>query len=296
MAKRRIGMGCLGVVLLLAVVIALAIGAAVVQGQRTPQGRPDQVALGSSFAAGAGLGRLQKGAPLLCARSVGGYPQRLARLRGLSIVDMSCGGAVTKHLLHGGQFFQGPQIRTITAETRLVTLTVGGNDVAYVGDLSMLAARKDRTPFGWLVRSLWQGPRTEAQRDWPGLERELTETLRAVRARAPRAVVVVATYPTLLPVSGTCARLGLSKAEVNLMRPVGDRLAAVTRAAAQKAGAVVVDMHRLGAAHDPCSAAPWTHGWKEAGPAPFHPTAAGAEATARAVSDALDRRGGGPAA
>jgi lysophospholipase L1-like esterase len=57
---------------------------------------------------------------------------------------MSCGGAVTRHLLHGGQYFQGPQIRTITRGTRLVTLTIGGNDVGYVADLSMLAARNTK--------------------------------------------------------------------------------------------------------------------------------------------------------
>ena len=73
------------------------------------------------------------------------------------------------------------------------------------------------------------------------------------------------------------------------MRQVGDRLAAVTRQAAQVGGAMVVDMHVLGAGHDPCSAAPWTNGWKDAGAAPFHPNPHGAEATARAVSKAIER-------
>src|SRR5213079_120589 len=86
---------------------------AFVQGRKTPSGRPEYVALGSSFAAGAGLGPLQSGAALLCARSVGGYPNRLANALNLDMVDMTCGGAVTRHVLHGGQYFQGPQIRTI---------------------------------------------------------------------------------------------------------------------------------------------------------------------------------------
>jgi hypothetical protein len=63
--------GCLG---LLAVLVVTAIGAvafAYAQAQRTPPGQPVYVALGSSFAAGAGLGELQDSSPLLCARSVG---------------------------------------------------------------------------------------------------------------------------------------------------------------------------------------------------------------------------------
>jgi lysophospholipase L1-like esterase len=267
--------------------IAAVIAFAWSQGQRTPEGRPRYVALGSSFAAGAGLGPLQKDSPLLCARSVNGYPQQLARMRRLSIVDMSCGGAVTKHILRGGQFFQGPQLRVIDADTRLVTITTGGNDVGYVGDLSLLALRKSGTPFGWLARTLWKGPTPPAGRDYARLRDELLATLAAVRARAPKATIVVATYPTILPPAGTCPRLALSAAEADLMRRVADRLAATTRAAAEQGGTVVVDMHGLGGEHNACSASPWTRGWTNGGPAPFHPTLEGAAATAQAISNAL---------
>lgn len=281
---RRIVLGALGTLVAL---IALALIIAVIQGQREPEGQPRYVALGSSFAAGAGLGPLQKGSPVLCARSVGGYPQKLALLLDTPIVDMTCGGAVTDNLLTGGQFFQGPQIRAIMPDTELVTITVGGNDIGYVGDLSMLAARHDHSFFGWLVRRLWKGPKPVSERGFEALGTELSATLTAIRAKAPDATIVVATYPTLLPASGTCDRLGLTAEEVALMREVGDRLADTTIASARQSGATVVDMHRLGAAHNACSDAPWVHGWKEAGPAPFHPTSAGAEAVARSIQDAL---------
>ena len=275
------------VALTLLALVILAIAAAVWQGWRTPTGTPEYVALGSSFAAGADLGRLETHSPLLCARSVNGYPQKLARMRGLSIVDMSCGGAVTKHLLGGGQYFQGPQIRTIDARTRLVTITVGGNDIGYVGDLSLLAARHGHTAFGWLVRTFWKGPKTPAQRDFAGLQKELLATLKAVHARAPGATVVVASYPTILPPAGTCPTLGLSGVEADLMRQVGDKLAATTRSAALQDGAILVDMNTLGAGHNACSSVPWTRGWTNAGAAPFHPTLAGAQATAEAVLAAV---------
>ena len=284
----RLRIGCL---ILLAFFLTLAFaGAALVfyQARRTPAGRPQYVALGSSFAAGAGLGPLQDGSPLLCARSINGYPQRLARMLRLDIVDMSCGGAITTQLLAGGQFFQGPQIRAITRETRLVTVTVGGNDVGYVGDLAMLAARNSDTLFGRGVRQFWAGPRSATARDFPALERTLLALLKAIHQRAPNATVVVATYPTILPARSTCARVGLRPAEADFMRKVGDQLAATTRAAVRRGGATLVDMHSLGANHDACSAAPWTRGWTNGGAAPFHPSILGAQATADAIARALD--------
>jgi lysophospholipase L1-like esterase len=269
--------------MILLALIILALAVAVYQGRRTSTGMPEYVALGSSFAAGADLGPLQTGSPVLCARSVNGYPQRLARMRRLSIVDMTCGGAVTRHLLRGGQDFQGPQVRAIDARTRLVTITVGGNDIGYIGDLSLLAARNDHTLFGWLARSLWSGPKPAAGRDWATLKAEFLATLKTIHARAPKATVVVATYPAILPTTGTCPRLGLTVAEADLMRQVSSRLATVTRAAAGEGGAVLVDMNALGAAHDACSLDPWTRGWTNGGAAPFHPTQRGAQATAEAV-------------
>ena len=206
------------------------------QGRQTPTGRPDYVALGSSYAAGAGLGALQSGSPLLCARSVAGYPQQLARTLGIAILDMTCGGATTANVLNGGQFFQGPQIRTITPQTRLVTITSGGNDVNFIGDLSMLALRRSGGVSGWLASRLWNGPKTMPQRDYAGLRRILLNLIRAVRARAPNARIVVATYPAVLPPEGTCPQLELSDAEADVMRPVERALAAVTRAAALEGG------------------------------------------------------------
>ncbi|NUS99525.1 MAG: SGNH/GDSL hydrolase family protein [Sphingomonas sp.] len=267
-----------------------------VQARRTPTNDPEYVALGSSFAAGAGLGPLQKGSPLLCARSVGGYPQQVARTLGLSIVDMACGGAVTRHLLHGGQFFQGPQSRVVDKRTRLVTITVGGNDTLYTGDLSQLAARNTDTVWGWLVRNVWSGPKTEAERNYPRLRAELVATIQAIRRRQPKAAVVLATYPTILPPSGTCPLLSLTRSEADRMRIVAARLAATSRAAAEEGGAILVDMNALGARHHACSDSPWTQGWTNGGIAPFHPNRSGAAATAEAIVDALRKSPAGVAA
>ena len=283
---RRTAKGCLAIAGLVAAIGVVGTAIAYVQGSRTPEGPATYVAMGSSFAAGAGLGALQSGSPWLCARSVGGYPPRLARSLDLTLTDRSCGGATAVQVLGGGQFFQPAQLDAIGTGTRLVTLTAGGNDIGYIGDLSMLAARRSGSLFGRAVGAMWDGPAT--QRDWDGLEKTLVSIVTEARRRAPTARIVVATYTTLLPPTGTCPLLSLSEAEAATMRAVGDRLAAVTASAAKRSGAVLVDMHALGRDHHACARDPWTYGWTNAGAAPFHPTARGAEATAQAIARALE--------
>jgi lysophospholipase L1-like esterase len=247
---------------------------------------PQYVALGSSFAAGLGLGQRSPGSPFFCMRSDNGYPQQLSRIAGLSLVDVSCSGATTKHILRGGQFFQPAQLDAIDAATELVTLTAGGNDVSYIRDLALLAWRKKRGLTATLLRLLWRGPRSPEGRDFATLRSNFDAILEEITRRAPQARVVVVTYPAVLPETGTCPKLGISEQEAALMRTVADRLADVTRRAALAAGATVIDMAILSAGHHACSCDAWTFGDQAKAPA-FHPTLSGAEATAREIWQAI---------
>lgn len=244
------------------------------------------VALGSSFAAGLGLGPRAPGSPLLCMRSINGYPQQLARMAGLSLLDASCSGATTRHVLRGGQFFQPAQLDALDNSTELVTLTAGGNDVGYIRDLLLLAKRRKRRLAAALLRLLWRGPKAPELRDFAGLRASFDAIFAEIGRRAPRARVVAVTYPAVLPREGTCPKIGISEEEAALMRAVADRLAEVTCAAASAAGAAVVDMASLSAGHDPCSEMPWVFGDEPNAPA-FHPTLSGAEATAREILKAI---------
>lgn len=259
----------------------------IIDARKTPDGAPVYVALGSSYAAGAGLGPRQPGSPILCQRSDNGYPSRLARKLGLPLVDMTCSGSVTKHVLLGGQYFQDAQIRTLNAKTRLVTLTAGGNDVGFVRDLFLMASRNSDTWSGWLVRKLWGGPPTLANRDFAKLSATLTSILREIHRRSPMAKIVVATYPAVLPPSGTCPQLSLTASDADIMRQVQSETAAVTSRVAMQEGAIVVNMTALGSDHSACSHAPWTSGWGPIRKSPFHPNLAGAQATADAIEGAL---------
>ena len=89
-----------------------------------PPGSP-YVALGSSYAAGAGIGPLQPGSQQRCQRTTNNYASLLARRLQLQLTDVSCGGATTANLL-GPSNDLPAQLDAVVASPRLVTVTVGG--------------------------------------------------------------------------------------------------------------------------------------------------------------------------
>ncbi|WP_188445143.1 SGNH/GDSL hydrolase family protein [Sphingomonas psychrolutea] len=246
------------------------------------------VALGSSYAAGLGLGPRAPGSPIVSQRTINGYPQHLARLLSVpSFTDMSSSGSTVRHVLHGGQMLLGPQIDALGPDTRLVTLTAGGNDVGYVGDLIAIAYSNRGGVIGGVVGAFWRGAKPISKRPFDDLAMTLRETLHEIQRRSPQARIIVVTYPTILPDGPICASAGITEAQAALMRGVGVKLAATTREAAAAAGATVVDMALLSKGHDACSTDPWINGFRPAAGADFHPTLAGARATAEAIAKAI---------
>ncbi len=279
----------LKITLLLIAVAALCIlGLLYYQGQQVPRKNAPYVALGSSFAAGIGLGDRVSGSPIVCLRSMQGYPQQLARLIGLTLTDMSCSGATTQHVLRGGQVFLGPQIDALGPDTQLVTLTIGGNDISYVGDLTFMAFRNRGGFTGALAGLVSSSAKPVQDRKFGKLQRDLIATLREIKRRAPKALVSVVPYPAIMPKSGTCPQLGIDEQQASLMRSVGLRLAAVTRAAAQEAGVSFVDLADASMGHDACAAEPWVNGSAPAIGAAFHPTLAGAKGVAAQIITTLN--------
>ena len=275
-----IGRVAVTVLAIFAVLLLAAVALLYVQGKRRPPTDGEYVAMGSSFAAGLGLGPREPGSPIVCMRSMHGYPQLLARKIGLKLVDVACSGSTTAHILDGGPAFLRPQLEAVGPNARLVTITSGGNDVAYVGDLTMASGAAGKLPS-----MLWKGAKPLAQRDFAKVTAQFEAIVHAIKARAPGALVVLVGYPEILPPQGTCSQLGIDESMADLGRQVGAGLHEATRKAAAQSGALFVDMTAAG--HDACSADPWVNGAKPASGAPFHPTAAGAEATAQAVFQAV---------
>lgn len=253
--------------------------------RRPPSTNSYYVALGSSYAAGLGLGRRAEGSPFVSRRSANGYPQQLARLlRVATFTDMTSSGATVRHVVAGGQFGLGPQIGALGPDTRLVTLTVGGNDVAYIGDLIAIAYDNRGGLIGAAVRALKSAPKPLEERDFIGLETNLREALREIRMRSPAARIIVATYPIVVPQTGDFTVLGATDEQAALLRSVGEKLAHTTRDVCSSLSVEIVDMAALSASHHAASAEPWVNGFRPRTGASFHPTLAGATATAQAIA------------
>ena len=263
------------------------------QGHQAPKMGSEYVAMGSSFAAGPGLGDVEPGSPTLCARSTKNYAHLLAQARGLTLTDMSCGGATTAHVLRGGQFFQGPQIDAIGPDTKLVTVTIGGNDIAYIGGLASWACKTAPERVFWLWRPLvCMSLKVGAEDDLKKTREALIEIGKLVHERAPKAQLVFVDYVTVLPATGTCPeRIPLSEAQMAEGRSIAAALGRITAEAAEASQSLVVKASEVTAAHDICAADSWIVPWKISanpfGTAFLHPTAPSMHAVADAINTQL---------
>lgn len=238
------------------------------------------VALGSSFAAGPGVGPNTPGTPDRCGRGTLNYPNLLAARLKLSLVDATCSGATTEHVL--GPWKEIPaQIESVTADVRLVTVTIGGNDVNFVGNIFAAACEQMPTPDARCQK--W---RDIGEDVWKADEERMRRIVREVRHRAPEARVVFVDYITVLPPKGTCASLPISVERMEQSRKAAKRLAKLTAKVAREEGAEVFRFSAMSKDHAPCSANPWSNGLNAplGDGIPIHPNRAGHQAAAEGLA------------
>lgn len=237
------------------------------------------VAMGSSYAAGAEIMPLDVSSGA-CGRSMVNYPKLVAAKLRLSLHDVSCGGAVTANARNTSQDGQPPQIDAVTSSTRLVTMTIGGNDVGFVdyalrcgvlGDLCATTANRQTIAA-----------------NFHRLPRSLEALVEMIRARTRHVTVVLVTYPRLVPPT-SCAALNYSPAGRKLVASIGRRLEKVFVKVARATHILIADPYVRGAEHGPCAAGTnsWIDGLVPHNAAPYHPTAAGHREMARLVERAL---------
>lgn len=264
---------------LLTALLALVLGGGLLAApaDARPRPRPEPVlrlaydALGDSYGSGFGVPPYSE----TCGRSESSYAGLLDGLRvgwfHFALDDfVACAGATTVTLVEQGQ------LRALDGRTRLVTLSIGGNDI------------------GWsrAVRDCLLGPdeacaTTQAEiralitDELPGL---LATVHRQVRRRAPRALVVVTGYPRLFsPEAGDY--LAASPAEQTELNEGADLLNATVRDSARRHGLSFVDVTERFVGHGANAADPWILGIAD--PGAFHPNATGYEAYADAVAAAF---------
>lgn len=190
----------------------------------------------------------------------------------------------------------------LTPDTRLVTVTIGGNDLGYIGSLlagSCAVAEgaqksslcRSRTSSDPQARSRALAAPTEEA--WGRVEAGLEQIAREVRQRSPAARLMFVDYLTTLPEHGACSQVPIPEHVAARARATAKRLAQLTAVVAERTGAEVLKGSELSRRHDACSKDPWTTGFI-APPgaerfAPYHPNLQGMTAVANALDRKLDR-------
>lgn len=211
----------------------------------------DYVAIGDSYAAGVGAGTGE------CGRTDASYPALYAARESVrSFTFVACSGATTAGVLKD-------QVRAVSRETDLVTITVGGNDTGFGPVLARCATAPTDADCDQAVRT---GERIARY----VLPSAVAGVVWAVRAQAPRARVVVLGYPHLFGDGTSCP---LTPARRDRIDAGADVLNAQIAESVQRWGAEFVDVRPAFDGHGLCSADPWIVG--PGSPGSFHPTATG---------------------
>jgi lysophospholipase L1-like esterase len=220
------------------------------------------VALGDSYSSGLGAG----GSAGACLRSRGAYAYRLGR----AVTALrACAGATTADVL-------SRQLAPFPGDTRLVTITIGGNDAGF-------ADLVERCLFASRPACSARVERAErfVRRDLPA---RLRRVYAAIRERAPDATVVVAGYPRLFARRPWCDPVGMIDEREQRRLNEGANLLARTIAAevGRHPGFRFADVREAFNGGGICARSPRIHGVTSRSDA-FHPTARGYATYARVI-------------
>jgi lysophospholipase L1-like esterase len=285
------------------------------------------VALGDSYAAGYGL-EPKTGKPVAaCGQSSADYPHLIAKALGLRLTDATCAGAVTANIVSTPQNPDGqttsPQSHDLGPATRVVTITIGGNDLGFVSAVKSCLALSAHGPILTTGRLSCRASFVKndvdslAQTVSNTVSGRLLQTFATVKKDAPNAKVFVVGYPALMPdaahtpakgcfagsLLGALGSLNLKNAfpytdtDVLYLHSIEVALDAATRAAATKTGFTYTSELESTEAHTPCGATPWLNGITVSSkdlkfalaPSSLHPNAQGAAHLAASVVPVIRR-------
>ncbi|MBO0840645.1 MAG: SGNH/GDSL hydrolase family protein [Sciscionella sp.] len=257
----------------------------------------EYVALGDSYTSAPLVLPIAPGAPLDCEQSAVNYPHLVAKAlgvspHGVSLHDVSCGGATVSNMTQAQSPDQPPQFDALTQDTSIVTLGIGGNDdstfetaVAGCGALDV----GDVIDYGAPCQAAFGSSFAEhIAADAPNI----AAALRRIHQLSPNARVFVVGYPDILPQQGNCyPRMPLTTGDVRYLNGVERDLNGMLRQQAASNGATFVDTYDVSIGHDACQ--PEGTRWVEpmvpsTDAISVHPNAAGESAMAKRVEAAID--------
>ena len=269
------------------VVLAAIAVAAVFTG--AAEAAPRYTALGDSFAAGPLIP--SPVGPLGCLKSSNNYGRIAQRtLAFAEFRDATCSGAQTEDMFAAQDVSPGgpnpPQLDSLSGETELVTLTIGGNDIGF-SDLAQDCVAV--WPFGSPCRDRYTRGGDEISRRIELTRPKVDAVLDAIRARSSEhAEILVVNYSAIVPHSGNGCwpRMPITPADVRWLRSKHEELNAMLAQQALANDAALVDVY--GASHGRSACAGSGTRWVEPyipgnAAAPLHPNLRGMQAMAAMV-------------
>ncbi|MDO8184881.1 SGNH/GDSL hydrolase family protein [Conexibacter sp. JD483] len=255
------------------------------------------VSLGDSYTAGPLIPN-QSLSPLGCLRSDRNYPHVVRP--GLTDIatfrDPSCSGATTDDMANSQGVTPGPnppQFNSLTTDTRVVTLGIGGNDIGF-SSIVQNCARLN--PFDPCKDDYVIGSTDLIANRIAAARPKVDAVLDGIAARAPSAKVFVVGYPTVLPATGNGCwpTVPVLPTDTSYLRTKVAQLNAMLAASAASRGDIYVDTASSSVGHDFCKSASvkWVEGIVPVNTAaPVHPNQNGMANTGAVVLAAIVRAG-----
>jgi lysophospholipase L1-like esterase len=218
------------------------------------------VALGDSYSSGVGTRSYTVDAT--CKRSVYAYPYLVAQDRpNTSLVFVACSGATTTDVLAN-------QVASLTAATKYVTITVGGNDAGF-SDVIVECAKP-----AWASDCAGHVATAQSyiRNTLPG---RLDAVYAQIKSRSPSAKVIVLGYPRLFQGEDCNAATWFSPDDESRLNATADLLASTTKARAAAAGFVFKDAIPSFIGHAVCDDPEWLNGLSNPTTESYHPNTLG---------------------
>ena len=202
------------------------------------------VALGDSFSSGVGTGSYTLSSS--CKRSVYAYPYLVSQQRpNTALTFVACSGAKTTDLMAN-------QIQSVTPDTAIVTVTIGGNDIGFASLIQQCTLGECSAALDATRNSLATT-----------LNPKLDTVYAAIRAQVPfSAKVVVLGYPREFTSSSCIGTLGISATERTKANQLAEQLDQVIAARATDPAYAFTYQSALAPfqTHAVCSSSPWLNG------------------------------------
>jgi hypothetical protein len=270
---------------------ALAAAAALLAAAASGALAADWVGLGDSYAAGP-LIPSQSLSPLGCLRSDHNFAHLAAAQDGMSLADASCSGATTANMTGSQSTSAGtnpPQFNSLSASTKVVSLSIGGNDIGFT---SILENCVTYNPFSHPCKDRYIVNGDDRISDSINAAApKVAAALRGIHARSPSARVLVVNYAAILPASGSGCwpQVPLGFTDVPYLRAKEQQLNAMLATQAAANDAPIVDDATPSLPFNACtgSGTRWVEPLVPGNTAaPFHPNARGEAGIAGVVAPA----------